>query len=115
MKLAADMGRHAGRAEPDRNDAPYRQFKEATGRRSTYPLPIPVQTNRATSVRFPSSTLLAELDLRAASFMGAELYFAHLEFANLKGAHLEGAKLYKDVGAEHIQEQRRAHLEYANI
>jgi hypothetical protein len=50
MKLAADMGRHSGRAPPSLHDTPYRQFKEATGRRSTYPLPIPVQTNRATSV-----------------------------------------------------------------
>ena len=49
MKLAADMGRHSGRAPPSLHDAPYRQFEEATGRRSTYPLPIPVQTNRATS------------------------------------------------------------------
>jgi hypothetical protein len=49
MKLAADMGRHSGRAPPSLHDTPYRQFKEATGRRSTYPLPIPVQTNRATS------------------------------------------------------------------
>ena len=49
MKLAADMGRHSGRATPSLHDAPYRQIEEATGRRSTYPAPIPVQTNRATS------------------------------------------------------------------
>jgi len=49
MKLAADMGRHSGRATPSLHDTPYRQIEEATGRRSTYPLPIPVQTNPATS------------------------------------------------------------------
>ena len=53
MNLAADMGRHSGRATPSLHDAPYRQFKEATGRRPTYSLPIPVQTNRATSYRNP--------------------------------------------------------------
>jgi hypothetical protein len=62
MNLAADMGRHSGRATPSLLDAPYRQFEEATGRRSTYPLPIPVQTNPATSLlafggsRFPEVT-----------------------------------------------------------
>ena len=50
MNLGADMGRHSGRATPSLHDAPYRQFKEATGRRPTYSLPIPVQTNRATSL-----------------------------------------------------------------
>jgi len=49
MNLAADMGRHSGRATPSLHDGPYRQFDETTGRRSTYPLPIPVQTNPATS------------------------------------------------------------------
>ena len=49
MSLAADMGHHSGRATPSLHDAPYRQFEEATGRRSTYPLPIAVQTNPATS------------------------------------------------------------------
>ena len=49
MNLAADMGRHSGRATPSLLDAPYRQFEETTGRRSTYPLPIPVQANPATS------------------------------------------------------------------
>ena len=49
MTLAADMGHHSGRAAPFLRDAPYRQFDEATGRRSTYPLPILVQTNPATS------------------------------------------------------------------
>ena len=49
MNLAADMGRHSGRATPSLLDAPYRQFEETTGRRSTYSLPIPVQTNPATS------------------------------------------------------------------
>ena len=49
MNLAADMGRHSGRATPSLHDDPYRQIEEATGRRSTYPLPILVQTNRATS------------------------------------------------------------------
>ena len=51
MSFAADMGRHSGRATPSLHDATYRQFKEATGGRSTYPLPIPVQTNPATSER----------------------------------------------------------------
>ena len=49
MKLAADMGRHSGRATPSLHDTPYRQIEEATGRRSTYPSPIAVQTNPATS------------------------------------------------------------------
>ena len=49
MNSVADMGCHYGRATPSLHDALYRQFKEATGRRSTYPLPIPVQTNPATS------------------------------------------------------------------
>jgi len=49
MNLAADMGRYSGRATPSLHDDPYRQIEEATGRRSTYPLPILVQTNRATS------------------------------------------------------------------
>ena len=49
MSLAADMGCHSGRATPSLHDTPYRQFEETTGRRSTYPLPITVQTNRATS------------------------------------------------------------------
>jgi len=50
MNFAADMGRHSGRATPSLHDGPYRQFDEPTGRRSTYPAPIPVQTNRATSL-----------------------------------------------------------------
>ena len=50
MSLAADMGHNSGRATPSLHDAPYRQFEEATGRRSTYPLPIPVQTNPTTSL-----------------------------------------------------------------
>lgn len=49
MNLAADMGRHSGRATPSLHDRPYRQIEETTGRRSTYPSPIPVQTNPATS------------------------------------------------------------------
>jgi hypothetical protein len=49
MNLAADMGRYSGRATPSLHDAPYRQFEETTGRRSTYLLPIAVQTNPATS------------------------------------------------------------------
>ena len=43
------MGRHSGRATPSLHDTPHRQIEEATGRRSTYPLPILLQTNRATS------------------------------------------------------------------
>lgn len=50
MNLAADMGRHSGRATPSLRDAPYRKIEEATGRRSTYLLPIAVQTNPATSL-----------------------------------------------------------------
>jgi hypothetical protein len=46
MNFAADMVRHSGRATPSLHDAPYRQFEQATGRRSTYPLPIPVQTTQ---------------------------------------------------------------------
>ena len=52
MNLAADMDRHSGRATPSLHGGPYRQIEEATGRRSTYPLPILVQINRATSL-FP--------------------------------------------------------------
>ena len=58
MSLAADMGRHSGRATPSLHDAPYRQFEE-TGRRSTYPSPIPVQINPATSVRQAAATICA--------------------------------------------------------
>jgi hypothetical protein len=59
MNLAADMRHHFGRATPSLRDAPYRQFEKATGRRSTYPLPIAVQTNPATSVRLVRMTDLA--------------------------------------------------------
>ena len=58
MSLAADMRRHSGRATPSLHDDPYRQIEEATGRRSTYPLPILVQTNRATSLSNKSYELL---------------------------------------------------------
>ena len=50
MNLAADMGRHSGRATPSLHDTPHRHFEETTGRQSTYLLPIAVQTNRATSM-----------------------------------------------------------------
>jgi len=50
MNLAADVGRHSGRATPSLHDTPHRHFEETTGRQSTYLLPITVQTNRATSV-----------------------------------------------------------------
>ena len=68
MSLAADLGHHSGRATPSLHDAPYRQFKEATGRRSTYPSPIPVQTNRATSLGslVDSDTTVAELNFTKA-------------------------------------------------
>ena len=56
MNSAADMGRHSSRATPSLHDSPYRQFKTATGRRSTYPLPIPAQTNPATS-QFPTNII----------------------------------------------------------
>ena len=49
MNLAAGMARHSGRAAPSLHDAPHRQFKETTGRRSTYPALIALQTNRETS------------------------------------------------------------------
>ena len=49
MNLAADVGRHSGRATPSLHDTPHRHFEETTGRQSTYLLPITVQTNRATS------------------------------------------------------------------
>ena len=48
MNLATEMGRLSGRATPSLQDDPSRQNNE-TGRRSTYLLPIAVQTNRATS------------------------------------------------------------------
>jgi hypothetical protein len=51
MNLAADMGRHSGWATPSLRNDPYRQIEEETGRRSTYLLPIAVQTNPATSLR----------------------------------------------------------------
>lgn len=50
MNLAADMGLHSGRPTPSLLDAPYRQFDDETGGRSTYPTPIPVQTNPATTL-----------------------------------------------------------------
>ncbi|WP_447954223.1 DUF6035 family protein [Sphingopyxis chilensis] len=50
MNLATEMGRLSGRATPSLQDGPSRQSNE-TGRRSTYLLPIAVQTNRATSIR----------------------------------------------------------------
>ena len=50
MNLATDMGCHSGRATPSLHDTPYRNIEETNGRRSTYLLPIAVQTNRATSV-----------------------------------------------------------------
>ena len=62
MNSAADMGCHYGRATPSLHDALYRQFKEATGRRSTYPLPIPVQTNPATS-KSPIRKLLSNTSI----------------------------------------------------
>jgi len=49
MNLGTDMARNSGQAKPSVHDAPYRNIEETTGRRSTYPLPITVQTNRATS------------------------------------------------------------------
>lgn len=55
MTLAVDMGRHSGRATPSLHDGPYRQFETATGGRSTYPLPNPVQTNPTTSVLEPQA------------------------------------------------------------
>lgn len=51
MISAADIGPHSSRATPSLRDAQYRQFNEQPGRRSTYPAPIAVQTNRATSIR----------------------------------------------------------------
>lgn len=54
MILAADMGRHSGRATPFLHDGPYRQFETATGGQSTYLLPNPVQTNQATSDHVPA-------------------------------------------------------------
>ena len=51
MKTATDMVCHSGRASPFLHDRPYRKFN-TTGRRSTYLLPIYVQTNRATSLGY---------------------------------------------------------------
>jgi len=48
-EIGRRYGPSSGRAAPSLREGPYRQFKKATGRRSTYPLPIPVQTNRARS------------------------------------------------------------------
>ena len=42
MNLAADVGRHSGRATPSLYDTPHRHFEETTGRQSTYLLPITV-------------------------------------------------------------------------
>ena len=47
--MATEMGRLSGRATPSLQDGPSRQSNE-NGRRSTYLLPIAVQTNRATSM-----------------------------------------------------------------
>jgi len=64
MNLAADVGRHSGRATPSLHDTPHRHFEETTGRQSTYLLPITVQTNRATSllggIAIPDNTLKAK-------------------------------------------------------
>jgi hypothetical protein len=49
MNLANDTGCHSGRAKPSLHDTPYRNIEETNGRRSTYLLPITVQTNRTTS------------------------------------------------------------------
>jgi hypothetical protein len=68
MNLAADMGHHSGRATPSLRDVPCRQFEKATGRQSTYPLPIPVQTNPATSMK-PAD---APLNNRASLFKQTE-------------------------------------------
>lgn len=54
MISVTDMGRLSGRATPSLQDGPYRQSNE-TGGRSTYLLPIAVQTNRATSLLPPSA------------------------------------------------------------
>gem|GEM_PF-3292599 len=43
---------HSSLATPSLRDAPCRQFEKATGRRSTYPSAIPVQTNPVTSVSY---------------------------------------------------------------
>jgi len=50
MNSAADIGRHSSRAMPSLHDDPYRQSNGEIGRRSTYPAPITVQRNQATSV-----------------------------------------------------------------
>jgi hypothetical protein len=56
MNLAADVGRHSGRATPSLHDTPHRHFEETTGRQSTYLLPITVQTNRTTFGRLATSS-----------------------------------------------------------
>jgi len=58
--LATDMGCHSGRATPSLHDTPYRNIEETNGRRSTYLLPIAVQTNRATSKFANAAQIAAE-------------------------------------------------------
>ena len=76
MNLAADMGRHSGRATPSLLDAPYRQFDDETGRRSTYPTPIPVQINPATSQISWNSEKSPFKELRYGYMDGVELHDA---------------------------------------
>jgi len=88
MNLAADMGHHSGRATPSLLDAPYWQFKEATGRRSTYPLPITVQTNPATSVTSTDPAALGAEWQAAAALIGAPLpNCGNPQISDLPAAH----------------------------
>ena len=63
MNLAADVGRHSGRATPSLHDTPHRHFEETTDRQSTYLLPITVQTNPATSGTSSPESQCATSDL----------------------------------------------------
>jgi hypothetical protein len=70
MNLATDMARHSGRATPFLHDAPYQNIEETAGRRSTYPLPITVQTNRATTFITDTPSLIGSYQPRETSSRG---------------------------------------------
>jgi len=59
MISATDGGRLSGRATPSLQDGHHRKSNE-TGGRSTYLLPIAVQTNRATSHCWAAAAMLSD-------------------------------------------------------
>jgi uncharacterized protein YjbI with pentapeptide repeats len=84
---------------------------------------LPLTDTQFDGIDFPRGALLARLQLRQSSFVGASLCGAHLEGADLRGAHLEGVDLSSahlegaDMGDAHLEGAHlgRAHLEGANL